>query len=133
MAFSLDSFEPGADYGPAADLAAELTELILRRDSVPGRVINVNFPDRDGLSLADCVVARQGLTMMKESFVERRDPRGNLYYWQDWEEVRVPNGGPEEIPTDQEVLAAGKVPLTPIRFDLTHHRALETLKNSLLG
>ena len=133
VAFSLDSFDSGADYGPGAELAAELTGMILSRNPLPGRVINVNFPNRAGLSLADCVIARQGLTLYKESFVERRDPRGNLYYWQAGEELRLENGGTEELPTDQEALAAGKVPLTPLRFDLTFHRGLETLKESLLG
>ena len=133
VAFSLNSFDPRADYGPAAGLAADLTGLILDRKTEPGRVINVNFPLREGLTLADCVIARQGLTMMKETFIERQDPRGNRYYWQAGEEVRVPNGRPGEVPTDQEALAQGKVPITPVRFDLTDHRALSELKDRLLG
>ncbi len=133
VAFSLNSFDSRADYGPGAGLAARLTELILEKDPAPGRVINVNFPVRTGLSLSDCVIARQGLTMMKESFIERRDPRGNLYYWQTGEEVRVPNGKLGERPTDQEVLASGKVPITPIQFDLTDREALSDMQRSLFG
>lgn len=133
VAFSLASFEPGADYEPGAELAAQLTGLILDRNPLPGRVINVNFPVREKLSLADCVIARQGMALYKESFVERRDPRGNLYYWQAGEELRQPNGRAGGIPTDQEALAAGKVPLTPLRFDLTMDRALDRLGPDLLG
>lgn len=133
VAFSLDSFDPQADYEPAAELAAGLTKLLLDQEPAPsGRVININFPLRSGLTLADCVIARQGMTMMKETFIERRDPRGNLYYWQAGEEVRVPNGRQGEIPTDQEVLAAGKIPVTPVQFDMTDHRALAELKKKLL-
>ncbi len=132
LAFSLDSFDSQADYGPGAELALRLTELVLERNLAPGLVINVNFPDRPGLSLDDCVAARQGLAMMKEVFLERLDPRGNLYYWQSGEEVRVPNGRKGRVPTDQEVLAQGRVPVTPIQLDLTDHGVLKDLGEKLL-
>ena len=132
LAFSLNSFDSQADYGPGADLALTLTELVLERALEPGLVINVNFPARPGLALSDCVVARQGLAMFKETFIERRDPRGNLYYWQTGEEVAIPNGRKGEVPTDQEVLARGGVPVTPIHFDLTDHQALGDLDRKLL-
>jgi 5'-nucleotidase len=127
MAFSLDSFELEADYGPAAALAAELALRVLERRMRPGAVLNVNFPYRPDLSLTDCVITRQGLTRMKDNFIRRRDPRGGLYYWQATEKVDPAGPGPDRPLTDQQALAQGRVSITPIQFDLTNHRLAEEL------
>jgi len=132
MAFSLDTFDLEADYGPAADLAAELAGRVLERRMRPGAVLNVNFPYRPDLSLADCVVTRQGLTRMKDNFIRRQDPRGGLYYWQATEKVDPADPAPHQRPTDQLALAQGKVSITPIQFDLTNHRLTEELGSQLL-
>lgn len=132
IAFSLDSFELEADYGPAAALAGELTIRVLERRMRPGAVLNVNFPYRSGLSLTDCVITRQGLTPMKDNFIRRRDPRGGLYYWQATEKVDPAGPTLHQTLTDQQALAQGRVSITPVQFDLTNHRLTEELGSQLL-
>lgn len=126
VALSLDSYDQRADYGPAAELAVRLIDRILEQSLEPGLVFNINFPARPDLALTDCVPARQGMARMRETYHRREDPRGNVYYWLDGEKIDIPNHiGP--IPTDQQALARGQVPITPVRFDLTDHDWLARL------
>jgi len=124
VAFSLDSLDPQADYGPAAALAARLVALWVKRGLTPRRVLNVNFPNRPDLDLSLCRLAHQGLTPLKEKFLERQDPRGNLYFWQGFEVLADP---PDSL-SDQAVLAQGLIPITPLQFDLTDHACLRDLQ-----
>lgn len=115
LAFSLDNHDPGADFGPAAELAAELVITWGRAGLEPGTCINVNIPDKKGLSPADCRPARQSLIAPDERFINRKDPRGNTYYWQD---VEVYTSPPVED-TDRAVLERGLVSVTALRLDQT--------------
>ncbi len=128
MAVSLDSFDPWADYGPAARLAAELVAGLAGQGALsPGRVLNINVPNRPDLSRALCRLTRQGLEAPAERFLGREDPRGNLYYWSDVERHLTPFA-PD---TDQAALSQGLVSVTPIHFDLTDHASLDILRNGL--
>jgi len=127
LAFSLDSYDLEADYGPAAKLALDLIDLVLARSLKPGLALNVNFPDRPDLSLNRCRLTRQSLARPMEEFVERRDPRGNLYFWQAGESIKEPDQRPGPDLTDQEALFQGYTSITPVQFDLTNHQALAEL------
>jgi 5'-nucleotidase len=78
--------------------------------------LNVNFPD---LPPADCgplTLARQGPGLIQGLQIETRtDPRGLTYHWISFR--RGPRDqGPE---SDVEALAAGRIVVTPLRYDRT--------------
>jgi 5'-nucleotidase len=58
-----------------------------------------------------------------EAFERRVDPRGRPYYWAS----NDPPPPPSPVESDITALAAGKVTLTPLDYDLTHRARLAAL------
>ncbi|HEX3522759.1 MAG TPA: 5'/3'-nucleotidase SurE, partial [Stellaceae bacterium] len=73
-------------------------------------------------------LARQGPGLIQGMQVETRtDPRGLTYHWISFR--RGPRDqGPE---SDVEALAAGKIVVTPLRYDRTDEEAYAMLANRL--
>lgn len=122
MAFSLDDHSEGADFEPAARLAAEMIDRWGERLLRPGAVWNVNFPARSGLDLSDVRTTRQSLITPVEQFIGRHDPRGNDYFWQDQE--RYPTDPAPD--SDLAAVRQGLVSLTPVSADLTDQSRLDS-------
>ena len=81
-------------------------------------VININFPNCAAEEVAGVVVARQG--KRNQGFLkidERRDGRGNPYYWIGFE--RLANIDPPGEGTDLAALASRQVSVTPLHLDMT--------------
>jgi 5'-nucleotidase len=89
----------------------------------PGVLFNVNVPagydERQGVR-----IARLGRRFYGEAYSQRRDPRGRHYYWIGGADV-----GFDPVPgTDVHEIDRGYATLTPVRADLTHEAALESLQ-----
>ncbi|HYS90308.1 MAG TPA: 5'/3'-nucleotidase SurE, partial [Bradyrhizobium sp.] len=93
-------------------------------------VINVNFPACAPENVAGVRVTRQGkrnLGFLKVD--QRRDGRGNPYFWIGFErlaQIDVPAEG-----TDLAALAARYVSVTPLRLDRTDEAFSEALTATL--
>jgi len=70
------------------------------------------------------VVTRQGKSRVIETFDKRTDPRNNTYYWMagEMEMSEVEEG------TDCELVSKNYISVTPIHYDLTDFKSVETLK-----
>jgi 5'-nucleotidase len=93
---------------------------ILKTGIAPGTLINVNFPACAPGDVAGVAITTQGRRDTELMRIEeRRDGRGNPYYW-----LMFQRGGfTPEAGTDIEALAAKKISLTPLRLDLTDEAA----------
>ncbi len=123
MAISLDSYE-WTDFDAAAALACSLAEQIVASDLERPLLINVNVPARPMAEIKGVRITRQGRRIYHDELVERRDPRGRVYYW-------IGGDPPEGVPeagTDIGALAEGYVSVTPIMLDLTDYAALPALQ-----
>jgi len=121
LAVSLIDAADGADYGPAARAAVELTRLLLRDRETGVTLLNANVPRGrpKGLKLT-----RLGRRVYSEKVTEQRDPRGKVYYW-------IGAGPPAwEAGEDSDFAAvhAGYVSVTPLHLDLTSYDGLRALK-----
>jgi 5'-nucleotidase len=121
LAVSLVEAGAGADYGPAARAAAELTRLLLRDHGRGVTLLNVNVPSGEPRGLR---MTRLGRRVYSEKVTEQRDPRGKLYYWigagpPAWEAAED---------TDFAAVHAGYVSVTPLHLDLTSYDGLRALK-----
>jgi hypothetical protein len=87
-------------------------------------VLNVNVPYLTEAELKGYMVTRQGLRVYRDVLDKRMDPRGRPYYWIGGE---APTSIAEEG-TDAGALAEGYVSLTPLQLDLTHYKAMDTLR-----
>jgi 5'-nucleotidase len=96
--------------------APSLIERILKAGIEPGILVNVNFPGCAPEDVAGIAITTQGRRDTELLRIEeRRDGRGNPYYWLMFKRgTFTPEAG-----TDIEAIAAKKISLTPLRLDLT--------------
>jgi 5'-nucleotidase len=96
--------------------APALIERILKAGIEPGILVNVNFPGCAPEEVAGIAITTQGRRDTELLRIEeRRDGRGNPYYWLMFKRgTFTPEAG-----TDIEAIAAKKISLTPLRLDLT--------------
>jgi 5'-nucleotidase len=122
-AISLDTIHD-PDYGFAARFSRELIGYLIKNGLRHGTALNVNIPSLPPSEIAGVAITRQGINRFEESFDRRIDPRGSTYYWLTGE---IPIE-PENPDTDGAALKEHKISITPIHFDLTSVRDLESLR-----
>jgi 5'-nucleotidase len=99
-----------------------MTAKALSEGLPKGTLLNVNFPKEN---IKGVRVTKQGFKDARPVITEHIDPRGKLYYWIG--EQR--KGFHAEGGTDFEAIDEGYVSVTPMRSDLTDHRAIEVIRN----
>ena len=123
IAVSLDSFEC-QDFSVATSFVRKFYPKVIEQGLPEGVSLNINVPAVSRKEIKGAVVTRQGKSRVIETFDKRVDPRNNTYYWlageMKFNEV--------EEGTDCEMVAENYISITPIHFDLTHFKTLETLR-----
>ncbi len=114
------NWETAEKWGPEAVRRAISVEW-------PANVlVNVNFPALPPDDVTGFAVVPHGNRKIGDELSERMDPRGRTYFWIGTtrsNEVVARN-------TDAHVLAEGKIPITPLYLDLTHHPSIDPLKKA---
>jgi 5'-nucleotidase len=121
IAFSL-AVSRNQDFKESAKIARQITEKAIKEGLPDGTLLNVNVPKGEPKGIR---ITKQGFKDARPIISEHTDPRGKLYYWIGEER----NGFHAEGGTDFEAIDEGFVSVTPMRSDLTNHRAIELLKN----
>lgn len=112
-------------YDTAALVAKMLVEHLRTQPLTADTVLNVNVPDLPFSELKGIQVTRLGTRHIAEPTIKALDPRGRKIYW-----IGAP--GPEQDAgpgTDFYAVNSGYVSITPLHFDLTHHKVLDELSN----
>jgi 5'-nucleotidase len=130
--------------------ALALSQAFTRRDDVPwdtartlapgairqllalgwgkSAVLNINFPPIPAAEAGPVTLARQGEGMVAGMHVDTRvDPRGMSYYWLNFRRGDIQQG-PE---SDYSAMRAGKIVVTPLRYDRTDDEAYAELAAQL--
>ncbi len=108
------------DFGPSAQAAAILADLILKHPLPERTFLNVNVPRGTPQGFRRTV---QGRRNHVTKITERLDPRGKAYYW-------IEEGLDEwsrHDRSDYHAVQDGFISVTPLHPDLTAHDALERL------
>jgi 5'-nucleotidase len=114
------------------DTAAVLGAGVVRRLLAIGwgaqTCLNVNFPDLPADEVGPLTLARQGPGLIQGLQVETRiDPRSLTYHW-----ISFRRGPREQGPeSDVDALAAGRIVVTPLRYDRTDEEAYAALAKIL--
>lgn len=91
-------------------------------------LLNVNFPDRSGVEYLELKATAQGARDEALQVVdERRDPRGDSYYWYGFK----PSQSQPPVGTDLRAVQDGHISVTPLHLDLTHDASRNTLARLL--
>jgi 5'-nucleotidase len=127
IAFSLTS-KTGAHFEGAIGIALQIVERLQRSPVREPMLLNVNVPDLPPASLGSLEVTRLGKRHKAEPVVKMQTPRGETAYW-----IGPAGGAADAGPgTDFYAVEQGRVSVTPLRLDLTHHAQLSQAKEWLL-
>ncbi len=108
------------DYVAAAGYVRQLVEQLRAKQLLKrGLFLNVNFPAGEWKGVR---VTRLSMTPRPETFERRVSPRGRLYFWPVWDQLKDDDEG-----TDVWALVRGYVTLTPMLLDVTARQAIESL------
>jgi len=124
LAVSLNSYDPTADFGPAARVAAAITAALPGPGMAPGVLLNVNVPALPAGELAGTCWTKLGRRVYRDRLLRREDPLGRPYYWIGGD----PPGGEPDPDTDIWAVEHGMVSITPIALDMTAHDCLEAVQ-----
>jgi 5'-nucleotidase len=130
IAFSLTSFS-SKDFQPAADYAVQLVDQIKTNPLPEMMLLNVNVPAVAAIDIKGVQLTRQGVRRYIEVFEKRLDPRGKTYYWlagEAVEDVEDPDAD-HHLPADVAAIRENYITLTPLQYNLTHRRGIESLKH----
>lgn len=123
IAISVATYAP-VDFRYPAKVARMLGAKVLKKGLPSGTLLNVNVPPVPEKEIRGLLITRQGKAIWNDTFDQRRDPTNREYFWL--------TGGLEEIDTDlkfdQAAVRNQYISVTPIQYDLTDDRMLETLK-----
>ncbi|HMF56835.1 MAG TPA: 5'/3'-nucleotidase SurE [Pyrinomonadaceae bacterium] len=120
LAFSLVARE-NFDFTEAARFAVTALQKVLKEGLPDGTLLNINIPPGEVKGIR---VTRQGIKNARPVITEHIDPRGKPYFWIG-EEYFNSNA---EDGTDYRAIEQGYVSVTPLRSDMTDHRALTSLE-----
>jgi len=108
----------------AAIYAARVARAVLKYGLPEETLLNVNVPDRPQAKIAGVRVTALSRRRFDEPIIEKTDPHGRKYYWIAGTRV----SWSRQKDSDHEMLRRGFVTLTPIHLDVTHHEAMEQLR-----
>lgn len=118
-------------WDAARKFGPDIIRKVLDAGIPKNTVVNVNFPARTPEEVQGVRVTRQGKRNLGFLNVqERRDGRGNPYFWIGFERAAALDTPAEG--TDLAALAAGYVSVTPLRLDRTDDAFSNTL-GGILG
>ncbi len=90
-----------------------------------GSALNINFPKLLENEIKGIKICRQANAYWVEKFDKRTNPQGKEYYWLTGEFINEDKG--ED--SDEWALANGYISIVPVKFDMTDHKNINTLKN----
>ena len=108
------------DFTEAARFAAVATRKVLREGLPEGTLLNINVPRGP---IRGARITRQGVKHARPVISEHIDPRGKPYYWIGEQHF----SSETEDGTDYQAIEDGYVSITPMRSEMTDHRALTAL------
>jgi 5'-nucleotidase len=123
IAVSLTTYGP-PDFRYAAKFARKLAQLVLKKGLPEGTLLNVNVPAVPEKEIKGVRVTRQSRAVWNDTFDIRRDPTNKEYYWLTGE-LEADVDGSE---SDQASVQDDYVSVTPIHYDLTDYKMLDTMK-----
>jgi len=124
VAVSFDT-NTGVDFGPSKIISRTVCKRMMTKELERETLLNVNVPYIPEDQIKGVQITKLGIREYTESFQERKDPRGGLYYWYSGSPTNVFS----EEDTDVMAIEKGYISITPIHFDLTNYRIINDIKD----
>lgn len=126
IAVSLNSYDEDMEFEFPAQFTRNLVRTIMKRGMSRTTLVNVNIPPLPPEKIQGIRITRLGVRNYANMFEERKDPRGNTYYWMGGGVVK------EEQEAESDVLALEEnyISVTPLNLDLTDYLLVEEYKTT---
>ncbi|NLU49035.1 MAG: 5'/3'-nucleotidase SurE [Syntrophomonadaceae bacterium] len=124
LAVSLTSYKYNEDFSFSSRFTRLIMRILEREGTARDIVLNINIPAIPRQEIKGVRITKLGVRRYDNLFEERKDPRGNSYYWLGGDVIQ------EEQDPDSDVAAIneGYLSITPIHFDLTDYRLMEEFR-----
>ena len=109
------------DFHEAAQFAVVAVKKVLSEGLPEGTLLNINIPAKE---IKGVRVTRQGIKNARPVISEHIDPRGKPYFWigEEYFSTNSADG------TDYNAIEQGYISVTPLKSDMTDHRALTAIE-----
>ncbi|KAB3524958.1 5'/3'-nucleotidase SurE [Alkaliphilus serpentinus] len=111
-------------FDEAAAFTCKIAKSIHHISDSKNTIMNINFPTCPSKLIAGVKVTTLGIRRYSNSLIERKDPRGNSYYWISGTAMELE----QEDTSDVVAINNNYISITPIHFDLTNFESYEELK-----
>lgn len=110
------------DFREAAQFAVVAVRKVLSEGLPEGTLLNINIPAKE---IKGVRVTRQGIKNARPVITEHIDPRGKPYFWigEEYFSTNSADG------TDYNAIEQGYISVTPVKSDMTDHRALTAIES----
>jgi 5'-nucleotidase len=110
------------DFTEAAQFAVVAARKVLTEGVPEGTLLNINIPNGE---IKGVRVTRQGIKNARPVISEHIDPRGKPYFWigEEYFGTNSADG------TDYQAIEQGYISVTPLKSDMTDHRALTAIES----
>ncbi|MBM7623440.1 5'/3'-nucleotidase SurE [Sporohalobacter salinus] len=122
IAVSLAAYDE-LDFTCAAEFVSELIDDLKERGLNNEVLLNVNIPFCSKEELEGVQITKLGNRNYVNTFDERIDPRGEVYYWMGGDIMEEDNDGE----TDVVAINKQRISITPIRLNLTDFEVMKEL------
>jgi 5'-nucleotidase len=110
-------------FATAGQAARLLLQRLIESPLPADTILNVNVPDLPFAELTGFEATRLGYRHRAEPVVETKDPKGRPVFW-----VGAAGAGQDAGPgTDFHAVEHGRVSVTPLQIDLTHHASIAAI------
>ncbi|MBN1239129.1 MAG: 5'/3'-nucleotidase SurE [Gammaproteobacteria bacterium] len=114
-------------FDTAATVARRLIDHMVAHPLPADTIFNVNVPDLPLGEIRGYEITRLGFRHKAEPVIKAEDPKGRPIYW-----IGPSGEGQDAGPgTDFYAIANGRVSITPLKIDLTDHKALPSVTDWL--
>jgi 5'-nucleotidase len=125
IAFSYEDHN-ATDMTIPAVAAKAICKIILQHGVPKNHIFNVNIPAIKSMDeIKGIKICKLGVKIYRDNFEERRDPKGNIYYWLAGELVEQP----DDEENDLHAIKNKYISITPINIDLTDYQLLSNMKD----
>ncbi|MBN2372198.1 5'/3'-nucleotidase SurE [bacterium] len=108
-----------------AAFTAQLAKTVMEKGLPERTFLNINIPSCPETGIRGIVFTKQGQSRFLDRFQKRMDPRQNIYYWLEGEDIEMEGG--DEL--DYIAVKRGFISITPLWCDLTNYQYIERLKD----
>lgn len=125
LAVSLDTYKDKQNFDFTAQFTRRIAKILVQEGIDRNTLVNINVPDLSAADIKGVKITQLGVRNYNNLFEERKDPRGNTYYWLGGGVLKEEQHGESDVHAVQQ----GFISVTPIKLDLTDYQLIRKYRN----